>query len=403
MSKSEIFESFIKIAQEKGMISEDAPEKAKKILEKTHRADSLDISAIEALYGVKPPAPKDMEYKRNIIEDAHPNSVIVSPSYDKLNGLFENNNERQDILLNIVNKNNNGHSTQHKYAARKDLVLSLVRVANDLDNQNATKLRVLADRCLEQVALKKHAWIPIAIGIAAAVGALYAQQHMSFTNEGFQRNHEKLMGEVDDLLNSNSDWGVGSQYTTEFRGVVQQLKEKLTSFYALYQKVYPLITSLEKPKTAKELMEVSQKPETDTVVKAYKVLRNAVNEMSPFLEGIKKNFSSEGYKARQTQDKGILTSLVDKVQFLHGGKGLVADDFDDVTRAIDPYEKSIAEMLDIFKRAESIEKAAKVQMDQAMAQNQKEFGGEMAEKPGAAKSDEFGIEDLEKDLAGGLI
>ena len=108
MRDSEIFNSFIKIAQEKGMISEDAPEKAKKILEKTHRADSLDISAIEALYGVKPNMPKDMEYKRNIIEDAHPNAAIVSPSYDKLNGLVENNNERQDILLNIVNRTPDG-------------------------------------------------------------------------------------------------------------------------------------------------------------------------------------------------------------------------------------------------------------------------------------------------------
>jgi len=406
MSKSEIFDRFVKIAQEKGMISEDAPEKAKKILEKTQRADSLDISAIEALYGVKPKAPKDMEYKRNIIEDAHPNSVIVSPSYDKLNGLFENDNERQDILLNIVNKNNDGHSTHHKYAARKDLVLSLVRVANDLDNKDETKLRILADTCLEQMALKKHAWIPIAVGIAAAVGALYVQQHMSFTNEGFQKNHEKLVAEIDDMLNSNSDWGVGSSYTSEFHSMLVEFKNKLIAFDNMYQKVFPLISNLEKPRTAKELMEISQKPETDSVVKAHGVLRESVKQMSPYLDAIKRNFASEGYKARQTQDKGILTSLVDKMQIFHGGKGLVADDFDDVVHAIDPYQKSISEMLEILKRAESIEKSARTQLDQSMAQNQKEFGGEMAEKPGEpgkVKSDDFGIADLEKDLAGGLV
>lgn len=403
MSKSEIFDAFVKIAQEKGMISEDAPDKAKKILEKTPRADSLDISAIEALYGVKPNTPKDMEYKRNIVEDAHPNAAIVSPSYDKLNGLVENLNERQNILLNIVNKTPDGHGNLHKNAV-KDLALTLAKIGNDLDNKNATQLRVLADTCLAQVSIKKHAWIPIAIGVAAALGTLYAQQHMSFTNEGFQKNHDKLVAELDDLINSNSDWGVGSQYTPEFHNMLIQFKDKLTSFHNMYQKVFPLISSLEKPKTGKELMEIAQKPETNSVTKAYQILRGAVNDMVPYLDTIKRNFSSEGYKARQTQDKGVLTSLVDKMRIFHGGAGLVADDFDDVVRAIDPYEKSIAEMLDIFKKADSVEKAAKTQLEQAAAESQKTFGPEMgAGETTKAPSDEFGFEDLEKDLSGGLI
>lgn len=404
MNKSEVFDNFIKIAQDKGMISEDAPEKAKKILEKTHRADSLDISAIEALYNVKPNMPKDMEYERNIIEDAHPNAAIVSPSYDKLNGLVENLNERQNILLNIVNKTPNGHGTLHKNA-KKDFVLSLAKVGNHLDVQKANKLMVLADVCLSQLAIKKHAFAPVAIGIAAAVGALYAQQHMSFTNEGFQKNHEKLIGEIDDLLNSNSNFGVGSEYTPEFHQMMVDFKGKIMSFYGLYQKVYPLITNLEKPKTAKELMDLSQQPETDSVIKAYHVLRDAVNQMTPYLDGIKRDFSSENFKSRQTADKGILTSLVDKSKIFHGGKGLIADDFDDVVRAIDPYEKSIADMLDIFKKAESIEKSAKVQMDQAMAENQKTFGNDTpgnAATPATSGGDQFGMDDLEKDLSGGL-
>src|SRR5574339_473388 len=158
--RSEIFDSFVKIAQEKGMISEDAPEKAQKKLEKDPRADSLDISAIEALYGTKPDRPKDMDYKYNIIEDAHPNSVVISPSYDKLNGLVENDQERQDIILHILEKTPNGHLTQHKYA-EKELVLTLVRLGNALDLQKQDELRVLADTCLDQVAhkdLKKEAW-----------------------------------------------------------------------------------------------------------------------------------------------------------------------------------------------------------------------------------------------------
>lgn len=409
MSKSEIFESFIKIAQEKGMISEDAPEKAKKILEKDPRWDSLDLSAIEVLYGVKPNTPKDMEYKKNIIESAHPNAVVISPSYDKLNGLVENNNERQDIMLNIVNRNPDGHGNLHKNA-EKDFILSLVRVGNDLDNQNKTKLRILADTCLQQVSIKKTAVWPVAIGIAVALGALYAQQHMSFTNEGFQKNHEKLMGELNDLINSNSDWGVGSQYTPEFHAMLVEFQGKLTKFYNLYQKTLSIINNFEKPKTARDLIEIAQKPDTSAAGKAYKMLSDYTSQMVPYLKTIKQDFSSEGYKARQTADKGVLTSLVDKMKVFHGGKGLVADDFDDVVRAIDPYQESIKELLNILLKADAMEKASKSQIEQASYQSQKEFGsdiGDKSESPGGGKppsspSEGFGIEDLEKDLLGGL-
>ena len=121
--RSEIFDNYVKIAEEKGIVSKDAPEKAKKILEETGRADSRSIKDIEKLYGVKNDTLKSMEYKRNIIEDAHPDSIVIAPSYDKLNGLVENNNERQDIMLRLVNKMPNGQLDNHKYA-QKDLLLS---------------------------------------------------------------------------------------------------------------------------------------------------------------------------------------------------------------------------------------------------------------------------------------
>ena len=84
---------FVKVAQEKGIVS------------------SKD------LYEVKPKASDDMTYKNNIMEIAHPNSLVIAPAYDKINGLVENNIERQNILLNIVNKETNGLLTQHKYAS----------------------------------------------------------------------------------------------------------------------------------------------------------------------------------------------------------------------------------------------------------------------------------------------
>src|SRR5579864_6611672 len=156
MSKSEIFDSFVKIAQKEGLLSEsDHAEHTEKDFHESHpRHDSLTIEQIGKLYNVKNKMPKDMEYEHNIMEDAHPDPVVLSPAHDKLNGLVENNNERQRIMMRIVHKEPDGHLTQRKYA-QKDLVMSLVRLANALDNDGQDELRVLADVCLEQATVKK--------------------------------------------------------------------------------------------------------------------------------------------------------------------------------------------------------------------------------------------------------
>jgi hypothetical protein len=62
----------------------------------------LSIEQIGKLYNTKQKRPEDMDYERNIMEDAHPDSVVISPSYDKLNGLVENENEGQKDRKSVV-------------------------------------------------------------------------------------------------------------------------------------------------------------------------------------------------------------------------------------------------------------------------------------------------------------
>lgn len=418
MGNSDILNNFIKIAEEQGLIPLDAPDKAKKKLEKNPRMDSLSADDLKKLYNVKPEQAKGNKYQRNIIEDAHPTSVIIGPSYDKLNGLVENNNERQDILLHILNKTPNGQLTNHKYA-EKNLILSLVRIANDLDNHNQDQLRILADTCLIQVSncqpLKKEGIAFLAAGLIAVpvlLGSFYLQQHLSFINEGFEKNHQKLLSELDDLLQASASWGVGYAYKSDFLRMVQDFKNKLTEFYSLFEKVEPIISELEKPKTAQELLEISKHPQTDTVVKAYGELKTAANNMLPYLMMIEKNFSSENYKIKQIEDKGFLSSLVDKMQVLHGGKGLISDDFDDVVRALTPYKKSIFDLVDVLKKAESIEKSAQQQIQDAEMES-KTFDQTKSEESETTKLPDQNIkpptdmdveiENLDKDLSSGGI
>lgn len=160
---SDIFDAYAKLAIEKGIIKV-AQEKESKELKKYKndsypRAGSDTLEIIENKYNVKPEKPKSQEYKNNIMEVAHPHKVILSPAYDKINALVENNIERQNIIINITQKPVNGQLTQHKYA--QDLASSLVAIANDLDNKNIEPLRKLADECIEDLHKKAFEWSDI--------------------------------------------------------------------------------------------------------------------------------------------------------------------------------------------------------------------------------------------------
>lgn len=400
MQRSDIFESFIKIAQDKGLISDEPKDKRSK-------QSKTDPASVAKLYGVEPDAPKDAQYKRNIIEKAHPDSVVISPSYDKLNGLVENNNERQDIILNILKKNPNGHLTAKKYA-EQDLVLALVSLGNHLDNTNNDELRILADECLLQTSsIKKQALAPAAIvglvgGIAVTVGLIYLHQHMNYANEGFIANTNKIIQEVDDLLNSNTNLGVGYEYNIEFLNTMKMFRQKITEFGLEYNKIVPIITSLDMPRTGKELKEMASKPETTTVINAYKEFRAAASDLLPFIAKVVEDLSSSEYKNRAIKEKGVFTSLLDKTRVLHGGKGLVADDFDDVVQAIAPYKESIIELMDKLKTADSLEASAAKQIQASQFESTQSFDKPEVKPETKSKSIDEQLSELDKHLSGGL-
>lgn len=157
---SEIFETYSKLMEEQA-IPKTAQEKESKELKKyksdTHpRSGSDTTEIIEKLYHNKPDQIKGMEYKTNIIEIAHPNPVVIAPSYDKLNGLVENENERHNIIRNILMNDPLPSGTiRFKKRAEQELAIELMKIANDMDNANQDELRILADECLMD--LKKEA------------------------------------------------------------------------------------------------------------------------------------------------------------------------------------------------------------------------------------------------------
>lgn len=358
MRKSEIFENFVKIAQERGLVSSEnkKPEHTEKSFSETNpRFDSLTIEQISKLYNTKPDMPKDMEYKRNIIENAHPESVVVSPSYDKLNGLVENENEGQAIRARIVMKEPDGHLTNRKYA-KKNLLLSLVRVGNELDASDSEELRKLADVCLLQTsgALKKKAVpvVPIVIGVAALVGAIYAYEHIT-SQEGLRIDYQKLTDQITKLQRSSIDFGVGYELSPEFKNFLADLlaKEKMVNdAVAAFQEA---MSKSSMPKTkeelartdGKEIIDAAKSSEGQEIAKTFENLKKVTDNMSVYLTKVHQNLKDPGFRERAVKDRGALTGLVDKMPFLHDLQSkapLFNNFFDELVTLLTNYEKDVA-------------------------------------------------------------
>ena len=372
MSNSDIFNEFAKIATKQGLIKTAQDESGR----------NTDKSRVEKLYNLKPSSPKEMEYKKNIAEIAHPDPKVLSSAHDKLNGLVENINERQNIILNIVTKNNHGQLIHPKYA-KKDLLLSLTRIANDLDNKNNEELRKLADYCLLQMSgqkLVKNAFfdpLTIGIGISLALGAIYAYYHLPNINQKYRTNYKNLIQDLDDLINTEKKWyGGGYDLTPGFKKRLLNVKKTLSNLNKDYNSYISACESTAYPQNNEEKINFAKTPEGKRIEAKVKQFKNSINNRVPLiieeLANLKKIVGNEEAKDRVIQDRGWVKQLLKSTYILHGGMGLIGDDFDDINNAIPPFVESLQGII------KSIEESG----EEAMGQNLgKDLSGEDSSEP----------------------
>lgn len=404
MLRSDIFSEFVKVAREKGLVSEPAhAEHTEKDFHETNvRYDSLSIEQISKLYNNKNKSPKEMEYKKNIMEIAHPAMAVLFPSYDKLNGLVENENEGQNIRIHISLKDPDGQLVQRKYA-EEQLIMSLVRVANDLDNRNQEKLCKLADVCLSQATrLNKTALAPLApiVGVAIVVGAIWMQQHSNFNVDGWAADYQKTIAEIDDLTNASSSvqskLGAGYEYTPALIETVTELKSKLAEINVVVQQAYPIIENMQKPRDRDDLLRQAQASDTNEAAQAISQLRQVMSKNLPFIRQTMSDFSNPSFKQKAIQNKGVFMSLLDKTQILHGDHGLVADDFDDVVRALNANKQDLINIVKDLKNFSSAKQAAQNQLEQSDSETSQIAGPGNEQTPGPMA----GLEERAKGILG---
>jgi hypothetical protein len=213
MTYSPIFNEYARIAQEQGLISKAEVDK-----------DKVGSSLTWEAY--------DFKQEEDLLDKAHPETVVLFDAYDPMNGIVENLKERSKIMKYIALKTPRMIQTNTIYLnAREDLFNETIKLALFLDSQNDVQLAQLADSCTEQ--LTKEAGAPLVIGLAllaaAAIGLFYANNHPAA--QGLRHDLDKAIGESKEAI---TGWASGykelSGVLNPFISSMEDLKGWVDSF-----------------------------------------------------------------------------------------------------------------------------------------------------------------------------
>jgi len=325
---SEIFDEYTKIAKEKGLVKEAA--------EETNPSyESRDLSAVEALYGVQPNGKDD-----DILDKAHPEPVVVAPSYDRFNALVENLKERHDMMAYIALKPNDGKLTQHRYVkAQKELVDELVKGAFMLDRTKNENLMTLADSCSGR--LVKEALPPLAIagivaGVVFAVGGLTKLFSNTTLVQGVEQNAIIALEEISDMLVDDYP-----QMEPDLRPLVNsitRLRDAAEAVKSIKIRSGPEVDDDEgvtsaDVRNAAIQARVLYKQDAVKMLRAYKKLARHVSRIIPkFIKLI---------QLRETQYRSKETSIYRMLRKVK--EFIVQSDVEDVTDALEALNEAIAE------------------------------------------------------------
>jgi hypothetical protein len=339
----------------------------------------------EEVYGLKPETLKDMDYKKNIMEIAHPKKVVIAPSYDPLNGLVENNIERQNIFLNIVNKPVSGQVNLYKNA-KSSLVDTLVCIGTQQDLKNNDKLADLADACLRQLSeqqTKKTAAIPLialsVVGIAALGGAIYWHYHAGAHSEAYKEACDHALKEIEDVLSSTAVTYKESFYKT-LRAAQTQIEKSKAAFIEYDQIVDKMNDDLLQADLSSDdgkdaIIAAASLPFTKQLMDVVQTFKKELNTTQKYVYAINRQTASKAAQENLVQSRSWYQQLGKKVDdmtgnMFYGGLGLISNDLDDINQALANLIKSGNEIVAVYKDAKTF--AAKTSEEAQKYHEQKE-------------------------------
>lgn len=360
--KSEIFDEYFKIS-----VAKEEEEKNKP--RKNPRDNAMSEKELAELYNLKPETHKDMQYDYNIVEIAHPESLIVSPSYDPANGLFGNQNENHSRNLHIVNKEPRGILDGH-ISSRAELISVLMKTANYMDALDKDELRALADACLYQISneptsinsiIKKKAFLgaigPALKGISILVGlwqgAHLLQDVLPKSDSGMNSSFNKLLESIDDVKESNTNFGVGVEFKDSFKNILDQIKNTVINYQTNYDEHSELITSVQ-VSNASDLF--NKKNELKNSQKVIESLKENSLIMKEFLFKVIKLLQNSSFINNHVFDKGSLTSTVEDNAVLNFANTILnpfnSDVINPLIQSCESYMASINSLIESLSKSQ---------------------------------------------------
>lgn len=322
---SDIFNNYAKIMEEQGLLKN-----AQRSSEAKTRPQGIDPEAIQMLYHVKPNG-KD---EKPIVEQAHPEPAYVAPAYDRMNGLVENVQERQNMMIEIMEDPQHGKLTQHRYVkANNELLQELIRVATYMDNKNQEDLMKLADSCAQKVAepnFVKSAWVvpAVRIGLALLSVSGLINNFGGMIDRGVVLNAERAVEELGELTDN----------LPQYSGVINELIDDIENISDLNQEISNMGVSLF-DENAKEKAEAGKSKLVDYI----KISREFSSKSRRFIS-VLENTKADVY------EKWVTENLGDPGEILTGlWRGVVGTDAGDVINILETFNKSLNDSMQNLK------------------------------------------------------
>lgn len=332
MARYNIFDEYCRIALETGLVSnakELTSEDSKKALEKDPRGSSDTMERLEKLYQSK--------RKKSMLEEAHPESVVKFRAHEKLNGLIENDKERQNIILNQM-KIRDLSQVKMKYSlAKQNLYRSLLTIANKLDDGNHDDLLVLADHCADQNNIVKKAFAPWVIGLAVVLPVIVgsAVSHMTPIVNTMEEAYDKLEADCKDIYEGSTTLGFDYEYSDSLKAQAKSIEKNSKAITEIGKKLLSLLSS-------------SSSSNMDTSVKLYENYLKYSDVLEKMFNDMIENFSKPGYKEANIKQTGALQKYVDQVPYLHNPNSkefsLFTSDFDEMVQSINSFKLKMSEL-----------------------------------------------------------
>lgn len=354
---SEIFDEYVKIAMSKGLLK-TAEDKSK-----------------EKVYGLKPETLKEMDYKNNIMEIAHPNKVVIAPAYDALNGLVENNIEQHNIFLNIVNRPVSGQVNLYKNA-QSELASTLVCIGTQQDLKNNRELSDLADACLKQLSEKNkktagveaaapvgllalsNPYTAIALGVAVLGGAIYWHYHAGPQVEAYKEACDNAIKQIDDVLQSTF-----TTYKEVFYKKLNIVKDQIIKSKQAFSEYDSAVdkldmdlldVDLESEEGKNKIIQLASSPTSTKIQTLLANFKKELNKTQRHAFSISQQTSSKQAQENLVESRSLIQGIGKKFDDLtgnifFGGNGLIANDLDDINIALATLIKSGNNIVETYK------------------------------------------------------